>query len=55
MSNDAQLIEEALAGNSTAFGKLVQKYQDRLFNTIVHVTGNAEDALDVVQDAFVLA
>ena len=55
MSNDAQLIEEALAGNSTAFGNLVQKYQDRLFNTIVHVTGNAEDALDVVQDAFVRA
>ena len=55
MSNDAQLIEETLAGDSAAFGNLVQKYQDRLYNTIVHVTGSAEDALDVVQDAFVQA
>ncbi len=55
MSNDAQLIEAALAGDSTAFGELVQKYQDRLYNTIVHVTGSAEDALDAVQDAFVQA
>jgi RNA polymerase sigma-70 factor (ECF subfamily) len=55
VSNDAQLIEETLAGDSTAFGELVRKYQDRLYNTIVHVTGNGEDALDVVQDAFVQA
>jgi len=34
---------------------LVQKYQDRLYNTVVHVAGCAEDARDVVQDAFVQA
>lgn len=37
------------------FGELVQKYQDRLYNTVVHVVGNAEDAKDVVQEAFVQA
>ena len=55
MNDDAQLIEETLAGKSTAFGQLVRKYQDRLYNTVVHVVGSTEDAQDVVQDAFVQA
>jgi len=55
VSDDAQLIAEALAGKSAAFGQLVQKYQDRLYNTVVHVVGGAEDAHDVVQEAFVQA
>lgn len=53
--NDAQLIEEALGGKSAAFGQLVQKYQDRLYNTIAHMIGDANDARDVVQEAFVQA
>jgi RNA polymerase sigma-70 factor, ECF subfamily len=55
VNDDARLIEQTLAGNSAAFGELVQKYQDRLFNTLVHAIGSPDDALDVVQDAFVQA
>ena len=55
MNDDAQLIDRTLAGQSAAFGLLVEKYQDRLYNTVVHVVGNAEDAKDVVQEAFVQA
>jgi RNA polymerase sigma-70 factor (ECF subfamily) len=55
VNDDAELIEETLAGKSVAFGELVSRYQDRLYNTIVHVTGSVEDARDVVQDAFVQA
>lgn len=55
MNDDAQWIEQALAGQSAAFGQLVRKYQDRLYNTLMHVVGNAEDARDIVQDAFVQA
>jgi RNA polymerase sigma-70 factor (ECF subfamily) len=55
VTDDAQLIKESLAGESQAFGKLVTKYQDRLYNSVVHVLGSAEDARDVVQDAFVQA
>ncbi len=55
MSDDAQLIDEALAGDSAAFGQLVTKYQDRLYNTLVHQVGSAETAHDLVQDAFVQA
>jgi RNA polymerase sigma-70 factor, ECF subfamily len=55
VSDDAQLIAETLAGQTAAFGTLVLKYQDRLFNTIVYLSGNVEDARDVVQEAFVQA
>jgi RNA polymerase sigma-70 factor, ECF subfamily len=55
VNDDAQLIAEALAGQTAAFGQLVQKYQDRLYHTVVHVVGNAEDAKDAVQETFVQA
>jgi RNA polymerase sigma-70 factor, ECF subfamily len=55
VNDDAQLIDETLAGRSAAFGQLVTKYQDRLYNTLVHVTGNAEDARDAAQEAFIQA
>lgn len=55
MNDDAQLIDETLAGRSVAFGQLVTRYQDRLFNTVVHVVGCHEEARDVVQEAFVQA
>ncbi len=55
MSDDTQLIDQALKGQTEAFGQLVLKYQDRLFNTVFHVVGHAEDARDVVQEALVQA
>ena len=56
MSNDDQrLISECLEGKTEAFGELVRRYQDRLFNTVFRLVGNAEDAQDVVQDAFLSA
>ena len=53
--NDLELIDDTLRGNSSAFGRLVTHYQDRLYNTLVHVTGSADLARDVCQDAFVQA
>lgn len=55
VADDAQLIDESLVGDGAAFGKLVLKYQDRLFNTLSNVTGSREDAEDVAQEAFVQA
>jgi RNA polymerase sigma-70 factor (ECF subfamily) len=52
---DAQLIGRTLAGEPAAFGQLVLRYQDRLYNSLVRVLGSAEDARDAVQDAFVQA
>jgi RNA polymerase sigma-70 factor, ECF subfamily len=55
LNDDVRLIEATLSGRSAAFGQLVLKHQDRLFNTLVHLTGNREDARDLTQDAFVQA
>jgi len=55
VNDDAELISQTLTGHTAAFGQLVQKYQDRLYNTVVHALGNAEDAKDVVQEAMVQA
>lgn len=55
MNDDDPLIDETLAGSNDAFDQLVRKYQDRLYNTIVHVMGSADDARDVVQEAFIQA
>lgn len=55
MKEDAQLIDEALAGNGAAFGQLVTRYQDRLYNSLVHVVGSTDTAYDVLQDALVQA
>lgn len=55
VTNEAQLIEMALQGDSAAFGSLVRRYQDRLFTSMVHLVGQREEAEDIVQDAFVQA
>jgi RNA polymerase sigma-70 factor (ECF subfamily) len=52
---DAELVEAALQGDRDAFGDLVLRYQDRLFNTLLRIAGSREDAADAVQDAFVQA
>jgi RNA polymerase sigma-70 factor (ECF subfamily) len=52
---DQELIAECLSGQTHAFGDLVARYQNRLFNTLVGVMGSVEDAHDVAQEAFVNA
>ncbi len=54
-SVDRRLIDETLSGQSAAYGELVRRYQDRLFNAILRVVDRPEDAADVMQDAFVNA
>jgi RNA polymerase sigma-70 factor (ECF subfamily) len=54
-ADEKRLITECREGNASAFGELVARYQDRLFNTVVRLVDNAEDARDVVQEAFLHA
>jgi RNA polymerase sigma-70 factor, ECF subfamily len=54
-ADDHRLIAECLRGDTAAFGVLVRRYQERLFNTAYRMVGNAEDAYDVVQEAFLSA
>jgi len=53
--SDAELVAATQEGDRQAFGTLVERHQDRLFNTLLRVLGNAEDASEVLQDAFVQA
>jgi RNA polymerase sigma-70 factor (ECF subfamily) len=55
VSDDQRLIAECLDGDTAAFGELVRRYQDRLYNTVYRLVENPEDAQDVVQDAFLNA
>ena len=53
--DDVELVERAKAGQPAAFAQLVQKYQDRVFNTCWRICGHHEDARDVTQEAFIKA
>ncbi len=53
--DDRALIDRSLAGDTDAFGRLVRRHQDRLYGTLTHLLGSPQDALDVAQEAFVLA
>src|SRR4051812_32356741 len=55
LSDDASLIAATLSGETAAFGQLVTRYQDRLYNSLVRVLNSSEDAADIVQDAFLQA
>ncbi|NMC82387.1 MAG: sigma-70 family RNA polymerase sigma factor [Armatimonadetes bacterium] len=49
------LVSRAVRGDQRAFNSLVESYQRRLFNYCFRMVGNAEDACDVTQEAFVKA
>jgi RNA polymerase sigma-70 factor (ECF subfamily) len=53
--DERTLIEACRAGETEAFGTLVQMYQDRLFPPLLRLTGCADDAADILQDAFLKA
>ena len=54
-ADERRLIAECLAGRPAAFEGLVRRYQDRLYNTVYRLVDNAEDARDIVQEAFLSA
>ena len=55
MNDDLALIDETLEGKLVGVWTVVTRYQDRLYNTLVHVMGSTDEAHDVCQDAFVQA
>jgi RNA polymerase sigma-70 factor, ECF subfamily len=54
-ADDPHLIAECLKGDTAAFGVLVRRYQERLYNSVYRLADNAEDAQDIVQEAFLNA
>ncbi len=48
-------LEQALAGNQIAFGRLVEAYQRPVYNLAFRMLGNAGEAEEAAQDAFLKA
>lgn len=54
-ADDLTLIADCLNGDQDAFGILVLRYQDRLHAAVHRLVCNSDDALDIVQEAFLHA
>lgn len=54
-ANDRVQVDKCLAGDTRAFGVLVERYQSVLFNVALRMLNNHEDAMDVTQNAFIKA
>src|SRR5260370_10381144 len=52
---DGRDVERVLAGDQDAFRLLVERHSRSLFRLAYRVTGNEQDAEEVVQDAFLRA
>ena len=52
---DADLIRQAARGNVEAYNLLVSRWEKRVYNYLLRITGNREDALDLTQDVFLKA
>ena len=52
---DAALVEQCQSGDMQAFGSLVAKYQDRIFNMVYRMCGRRADAEELAQEAFLKA
>jgi len=51
--DDAVLVEHCRGGDNAAMERLIVKYQDRIYNVILRMCGNCEDAAELTQDTFV--
>lgn len=51
--SDDDLIRAAQAGDEEAFRTLMERYRNRAFGVALGIVGDPDEALDVVQDAFV--
>lgn len=53
--SDGELAAQALAGARTAYVELMRRHRDPLYRLVRAHVGDAEEALDVTQEAFVAA
>jgi len=54
-ATDAAAVAQARAGDADAFRRLVERHSRRIFRLAFRLTGNEQDAEDVVQDTFLKA
>jgi RNA polymerase sigma-70 factor (ECF subfamily) len=51
--DDAVLVEKCRLGDSLAMERLILKYQNRIYNVILKICTNPDDAAELTQDTFV--
>ncbi|MCC2618076.1 sigma-70 family RNA polymerase sigma factor [Aestuariibacter halophilus] len=51
--SDEKLVTQALEGNKKAWLSLLKRYEKPIYNYGVRMTGNPDDALDLMQEVFV--
>lgn len=54
-SEDSQLIKDALAGDDTAYTRLMKKYHDAIFSFVFRMVHDREQVEDLTQEAFIKA
>ena len=52
INEDEALIAAALKGSAYAWEKLVKRYESRIYNHGLRLTGNPSDAMDLMQEVF---
>lgn len=52
---DREAIERCRGGDVEAFGDLIDRYERPVYNAILHMVGNAEDARELCQQVFMKA
>ncbi|MDA1372485.1 MAG: RNA polymerase sigma factor [Proteobacteria bacterium] len=52
INEDEALIAAALKGSAYAWEKLVKRYESRVYNHGLRLTGNSSDAMDLMQEVF---
>jgi RNA polymerase sigma-70 factor (ECF subfamily) len=53
--SDGELTALTLAGRTSAFAELMQRYREPIYRIVVGNVGDADEALDLVQESFVAA
>jgi RNA polymerase sigma-70 factor (ECF subfamily) len=53
--SDGQLVNEAVAGQKSAFDELIHRYQQQAVSVSYRLLGSSHDALEVTQDSFLKA
>jgi RNA polymerase sigma-70 factor (ECF subfamily) len=51
--DDTILLQQCRQGNSAATERLILKYQSRIYNAILRICDNPDDAAELTQDTFV--
>jgi RNA polymerase sigma-70 factor (ECF subfamily) len=55
LENEATLVAEAQSGDDAAFSTLVKQYDRYIYRLALNITGNKEDAEDVLQESLLKA